>query len=897
MNPKLCQRIVFRLSLSLCLLLWAIWWPSPASASAMTSAEYSPARREERSIPMSRAPMLPTAIMALDFMAIAAGESHTCALTAGGGVKCWGDNGYGRLGDGTATDRSTPVDVVGLTSGVTAIAAGGYHTCALVGSGGVTCWGANWSGQLGDGTTWGSTTPVDVAGLTSGVTAIAAGGHHTCALTTGGGVKCWGANGSGQLGHGTTEDRSTPVDVVGLTSGVTTIAAGGWHTCALTTGGGVTCWGANGYGQLGHGTTEDRSTPVDVVGLTSGVTAIAAGVYHTCALTGGGGVKCWGWNRYGQLGDGTTTQHSTPVDAVGLTSGVTAIAGGGYHTCALTTGGAVKCWGDNGSGQLGDGTTTQRSTPVDVVGLTSGVTAIAAGGWHTCALVGSGGVTCWGRNWDGQLGDGTTADRSTPVDVVGLTSGVTAVAAGGSHTCALTAGGGVKCWGWNRYGQLGDGTTTQRSTPVDVVGLTSGVTAIAAGWSHTCALTAGGGVTCWGANSGQLGDGTTTDRSTPVDVVGLTSGVTAIAAGGSHTCALTASGGVTCWGNNWRGQLGDGTTTDRSTPVDVVGLTSGVTAIAAGGSHTCALTASGGVTCWGNNWRGQLGDGTTTDRSTPVDVVGLTSDATAIAAGEYHTCALTAGGGVTCWGANEYGQLGDGRWTTWRSTPVDVVGLTSSVTAIAAGGSHTCALTAGGAVTCWGANWDGQLGDGTATDRRTPVDVVGLTSGVTAIAAGGYHTCALVGSGRAKCWGDDSNGQLGIGTIAQRLTPVDVIESVPPSLTVNYPYGQPGSFFTITGWNFPPNTQATLSINGQVITMSLAVNPTGSFILFLDTSGADAGAYVVSASVDASSASASFILDEGAPLRPQEGGGQTFAVPAGIAIVFDTFVYLPFVRR
>jgi len=356
--------------------------------------------------------------------------------------------------------------------------------------------------------------------------------------------------------------------------------------------------------------------------------AIAVGP-HTCVLSSAGGVRCWGPNSLGQLGDGTSTSRYAPVDVSGLSSGVTAIAIGGTHTCALTGVGGAKCWGDNALGQLGDGTTTSRSTPVDVVALTGGVVAIAAGGQHTCALMSGGGVKCWGRNDRGQLGDGTATTRGTPVDVLGLVSGVSAIAAGEDETCAVTAGGGVKCWGMNKYGQLGDGTAANRHTAVDVVGLSSGATAISVGWSHACALMSTGGVKCWGSNQyGQLGDGTTAARTTAVDVAGLTSAVTAITAGPIHTCALTRIGGVRCWGSNSLGQLGDGTKTERSTPVGVVGLASGVTALAAGGAtshaaggaHACAITGAGGVKCWGYNNLGQLGDGTTTARASPVDV-------------------------------------------------------------------------------------------------------------------------------------------------------------------------------------------------------------------------------------------------------------------------------------
>jgi len=709
--------------------------------------------------------------------AIATGRYHTCALTTGGGVKCWGDNSSGQLGDGTMNDRNTPVDVVGLESGVAAIAAGGSHTCALTTNGGVKCWGANVSGQLGNETQIPYSAPVDVVELGRGVFDITAGWEHTCALTTGGGVKCWGDNSSGQLGDGTTNDRNTPVDVAGLESGVAAIAAGEGHTCALTTSGGVKCWGDNLEGQLGGGTIYSHITPVDVAGLESDVAAIAVGWEHTCALTTVGGVRCWGNNSSGQLGDGTMTERNVPVGVIGLESGVTAITAGGGHTCALTTGGGVKCWGNNFYGQLGNVTAHQPGIPVDVAGLGIGVVAIAAGGAHTCALTTSGGVKCWGYNYDVQLGDGTTTARSTPVDVSGLESDVVTITAGGAHTCALTTSGGVKCWGRNFNFQLGDGTMIDRNTPVDVIGLGSRVTAITAGGNHTCALTTSDGVKCWGSNLyGQLGHGTMNFYGTPVDVIGLNGDVTAIAAGWWHTCALMTDGGVKCWGANDSGQLGDGTRSDRSIPVDVSGLGSGVAAITAGLFHTCALTTSGGVKCWGSNSSWQLGNITVGQPYIPVDVFGLWSGVTAITAGLHHTCALTTGSAqVQCWGGNYDGQLGDGT-TNLRRFPQTVIGLEGSETAIAAGGAHTCALTVSGGMKCWGDNFYGQLGDGSMHDRSTPVDVIRLESNVDAIAAGFFHTCALTTDKGVKCWGDNFYAQLGDGRPLWRSVPVDVVD-------------------------------------------------------------------------------------------------------------------------
>jgi alpha-tubulin suppressor-like RCC1 family protein len=689
----------------------------------------------------------------------ASGWYHTCALTSSGGVKCFGRNSNGQLGDGSTTGQTTPVDVVGMSGGVRQVVAADFHTCALSTAGGVKCWGWNRDGQLGDGTTSDRTTPVDVTGLTTGVVQISVGGGgSSCAVTVGGGVKCWGSNPVGQLGDGTQINRSTPVDVVGLTSGVVRVEVGDGHACALTITGGVKCWGQNGDGQLGDGTATDSTTAVDVVGLTTGVRAIGAGYLHTCAVTNTDTVKCWGRNGDGQIGDGTTTNQTQPADVIGLGTGVKEVALGAEHTCALTLSGGMKCWGQNVYGQLGDGTTGPMLPPVDVIGLGIDVVHISTGDKHSCAVLASGGMECWGLNEEGRVGDGTPFRLLVPVDVAGLGSSVRSISSGYRHSCVVTVGGAVQCWGSNLDGQLGDGTTLNPIVPTDTLGLTVGMAKTAEGADHSCALSDAGGVKCWGNNDvGQLGDGTAVGRLSPVDVSGLSSGMVEIDIGDNHSCAVTSLGGAKCWGTNANGQLGDGSTTDRSTPIDVVSLGVGLRLISGGGHHTCGLTNSGGVKCWGSNTAGQLGDGTTTQRQTAVDVFGLSSGVVQIGTGHDYSCALTNTGGVKCWGDNGSGQLGDGT-STQGWTPVNVQGLTSGVVEIAVGAFHACALTTADLVKCWGKNDVGQLGDGTITGSTVPTDVLGL-SNVMHIAAGDEQTCALLNSGAVQCWGSDAYGQ------------------------------------------------------------------------------------------------------------------------------------------
>ena len=352
---------------------------------------------------------------------VGAGYWHSCALLQSGGVKCWGDNYYDQLGNGGTGESYIPVNVVSLGSGVSAVSVGYRYACALLQTGAVECWGGNADGELGDGTTTSETSPVSVTGLSSGVLAISAGSDHTCALMQTGGVKCWGSNGFGQLGDGTTTQKLIPEDVVGLGGAASAISAGDEHTCALMQNGGIKCWGDNGNGQLGDGTSNTvRNMPVNVSGLESGVSAVSAGGSYTCALLQTGGVKCWGYNGYGQVGDGTTSERDLAANVSGLTSGVSAISAGNSHTCALMQTGGVKCWGDNDYGELGNGTTSEQFAPVDVLGLGNAAVSISAGGGHTCAVLQTGGIACWGQNSFGELGNGITNNADTPVNVVGI---------------------------------------------------------------------------------------------------------------------------------------------------------------------------------------------------------------------------------------------------------------------------------------------------------------------------------------------------------------------------------------------------------------------------------------------------------------------------------------------
>jgi alpha-tubulin suppressor-like RCC1 family protein len=419
-------------------------------------------------------------LLAACVAALAACSSSNGSVPADGGTPPGSSSSNGDSGSGSKGGSSGGSAGTGGAATATAVSVGGnLSACAVTAGGGVRCWGGNVEGDLGvsSATTPSSSVPVQVTGLTSGVTSLSVGSQTACAVTAGGGVQCWGANDGAQLGNvSATTSSPVPVRVTGLTSGVTAVSVGANSACALTAGGGVECWGSNTFGDLGNGSTLASSpVPVPVTGLASGVTAVSVGTGTACAVTAGGGVECWGDTNFGGLQTGTTTTSSVPVQVMGLTSGATAVSMGADSACAVVAGGA-QCWGDNTYGELGNGSMTTSLVPVPVTGLTGGVTAVSVGLEFACAVTAGGGVQCWGENGDGQLGNNSRTSSSVPVQVMGLTSGVTGVSAGNLSACAVTANGGVECWGGNVDGTLGNGYSISSGlppfsdTPVPVTG-------------------------------------------------------------------------------------------------------------------------------------------------------------------------------------------------------------------------------------------------------------------------------------------------------------------------------------------------------------------------------------------------------------------------------------------
>ena len=669
---------------------------------------------------------------------------------------------------------------------------GDFHGCLIDKYGSAKCWGRNSKGQIGNGTTLDQSSLATVLGLSSGARFISAGSMHTCAVTTTGGAKCWGDNSYGQLGDGTTTDRTSPVNVNGLASGVKQIVTGYSHSCALLNDETVRCWGGNISGSLGDGSFTNSSIPVTVNGLSSVSYVFSNRGEHTCALITNGGLKCWGDNYYGQIGDGTLINRNSPVDVFGLVNNVEYVYTSSYSTCARLLDSSFKCWGYNRHGQLGDGSMLNRITPVDVT-VPSNLKDISIGDFGSCAMKNNQAV-CWGYNIYNQF---NTDSSLVTLPSSFFNSRILSIRVGLSFTCAINELGNLNCRGMRAFGQTGEGTLTYSSSSLvankfKVKNSDGNAKDISINSDHGCYVSKDNNVFCFGSNDyGEIGDSSSTEGnlvglSIPFQINSLNGMSSSVTTGLDHSCALTISGGVKCWGRNNFGQLGDGTNTNSFAPVNVSGLSTGVIKVRSGLYHSCALMTDKTIRCWGRNISGQLGNGTTNSSNVPV-VVSTLNNADDLEIGNWHSCALNLNRSY-CWGSNLYGQLGDGT-NIDRTVPV-VSSTNADIVLLSVGGWHTCGYTSTNLLQCWGSNLSCELGNNesvckTNVNIPSTTSVFGISAGVVQLTSGRSHSCALMSNGNTKCWGSNSHGQLGSQTIGFSYnTPVTFSSSTSPNLSL-----------------------------------------------------------------------------------------------------------------
>ncbi|MBK8077313.1 MAG: fibronectin type III domain-containing protein [Kineosporiaceae bacterium] len=662
----------------------------------------------------------------------------------------------GQLGLGLNTPLSP--QQIGTATTWSSLAVGKTSTCGLRSDHSLWCWGTNDSGQLGQGDYATHAVPVQIGSATTW-NAVTVGNTHACATRTDNTLWCWGSNSTGQLGIGSTTMQNAPTQVTGTVWA--TVDAGDSFTCATRTDGTLYCWGLNSSGQLGNGNTTQQTSPALVSGGATTWSSVSAGGTHTCATRTTHTVWCWGYNSFGQLGNGTSayTAQTTPLQ-VGAATTWANVSAGGVFTCATQTTGTLWCWGYGGDGATGQGNTTSPTSPSQVTGAVTTWNSITTGDDHACATRTDSTAWCWGYNSSGQLGDATTTRRTSPTQ---LSSTWTTLAAGYDASCGLRATGALWCWGSNDYGELGlDPETRARQ-----IGATSTWTTLGGGADHGCGIT-GGTLWCWGNNAtGDLGDGSTINRPSPTQI-GAATTWTGVAHGSNHGCGVRSDHTLYCWGDNGFGQQGSGDYTDHPAPTAVTGTT--WASVSAGTEITCAIRADASLWCWGHAY---IGQGDLNNQLSPVQVSPGASWAN-VSVGGNVTCAVRTDGTLWCWGVNTSGQVGIGNTSSPQNSPVQVsVGVTTW-SRVAAGGNSACATRTDGTLWCWGLNSHGQLGDGTTTQRTSPVQVSGGVTTWNTVSVGSSHACATRTDDTTWCWGSNGFGQLGLGDLTNRTTPTQV---------------------------------------------------------------------------------------------------------------------------
>jgi len=687
---------------------------------------------------------------------VSVGENNVCGIviatptSTSGALYCFGSNTDGQLGLDSAVIHSSSLPVqIGSATDWTSVSVGYNDLCAIRSSS-IYCIGNNQNGQFG--ITSGSTnydvlTESSFANNAAGT--ISMGDQHSCFLTRasggnpGGTAFCAGQNPLGNLGDGTTTNSSDWVPVAGSHK-FSSISAGNHLTCGIASSattpssdaGKAFCWGRNSSGELGAGVGVEKLEPW-LVDATKTFVSLQVGDTHVCGVTTNGELYCWGSNQNGKSGVTDSSVNVTAIHRIGTANNWAEVSTGDSQSCARTTAtrtvpSATQCWGMRTA--LGNGQVSYFNTPTKLP--EANWLSISSGSSSRCGIQGAslpGKLVCFGGNWNGEVGNGTTDLQLSPFEVVNA-QGWNEVAVGRAHTCAVTGAGALYCWGLNEDGQLGVGDALSYTTP-QRVGVANDWSHIAAGDGFTCGVRSGTSVYCWGSNSsGQIGNGDATGAAvnTPYQVFSAADGLTwkKVSIGSAYVCALSTAGSLFCWGENGGlgfggGALGDGTSDDRNEPVpSVPGLR--FTDVSAGFTSTCAIAVGGGTWCWGVNMYGALGNGSALPDVLFGFMGGVNSayaggSAVAVATGIWSGCAIRRGGDLYCWGASFVGNIPVGRDA---SSPTPTKAGSGFVSVEQTNGYYGpgggCGIKVDATLWCWGYLTMNNFQNGWPEDYSTP---------------------------------------------------------------------------------------------------------------------------------------------------------------------------------
>ena len=669
------------------------------------------------------------------------GSSHAMAIKTDGTLWAWGGNSGGQFGDNTTLSDFSPVQI-GTLNNWSDISSGEFHNLALKTDGTLWSWGNDASGQLGQIIPINRSSPVQI-GTLSTWSKISAGTNTSYAISSNGSLWAWGNNSSGQLGDITSASKSSPVQIGTLTDW-SKISGGNSYAMAIKTNGTLWGWGVNSSGQLGDGTATGKSSPVQIGTLTDW-SDVSAGISHTLAVKSNGTIWGWGGGAGGQLGLNFSTSAPNLVNTNNLYSKVT---GGHYFSVALATNGTLWSWGNNSFfGKLGDRTTVDRSSPVQI-GTLADWSSISSKYASTLVIKTNGTLWAWGNNSNGTLGDNTSVNKSSPVQIGTLTNW-TSVSTGGYISGAIKSDGTLWLWGLNNSGQIGDGTSITRSSPVQI-GTLNNWSKISVSALHVLAIKNDGSLWTWGTGqSGALGNMSTIGTSSPVQLGTLTDW-SIISTGVYSSMAIKTNGTLWAWGENSRGQLGDGTVINRSSPVQI-GTLSNWSKISCGDNdgnlsdpqHTLAIKTDGTLWGWGTNSSGQIGDGTNVSKSSPVQI-GTRNDWSEISANRDNSIFIDNSGYLYSAGANTNNSNGYIIGLINRSSPVQIgrIGEWDMIVANKIS-ANSYAIKTEGTLWSWGSNTSGSLGDGTIINRSSPVQIGNLNFWDDVVAGQNYFIAKL----------------------------------------------------------------------------------------------------------------------------------------------------------